>query len=47
MDEPSEQDQPKHAGEDELNQRHEHAPLDELTEPWNKKATERRDHVTG
>ena len=47
MDDPPEEDKPEHDGEKKLHHRHQEPPLEQLTEPGNEKAAERRDDVAG
>jgi hypothetical protein len=46
MDDPSEEKNPKHGRQDEVDQRDKQAPLDELPEPGYEKAAERGEYVS-
>jgi len=45
VDDPPQENDPKEAGQDELDDRHEQAPLKQLTQAGNEETTERRDDV--
>ncbi len=47
MDEPPEEEDPKNAGETELDNRHEKPALEQLSEPGNEETAERCDDVAG
>lgn len=47
MDEPAEEEDPHHAREDEVDQGHQDAALDQLAEAGNEEAAERCDNVAG
>ena len=47
MNEPSEQEDPHHGGEAELDDGHEQPSLQQLSQSGNKKAAKRRDHIAG
>ena len=47
MDEPSEKDEPQNSRKDELDDRHQQSPLDQLPEARDEETAQRRDHVPG
>ena len=47
MDEPSEKHDPQKRGEDELDDRHEKSPLDQLTQSRDEETAQRRNYVAG
>ena len=47
MDNPAQQNDPEQCSHDELDERHEQAPLDKLTKPGDKETAQRSDNISG